>query len=197
MMPKARTFAIYLILLALGAFALVRFSSEWRAVQELACGDIRDHLHPSRRLMAGYDPNWYITPAFERDEFRQGLTPQRLRAALERDGIAVPNIKSDLQALNLILRNIRFVRKLLKPGLPGFEALTLRAGPLEDDFRRKNRRILEAAYPLQCPRLALKNDLKTHKRPTLRNGPVQSASPSFLVAFYPLYRLPLEFVKPF
>ena len=158
---------------------MVRFYSEWREILKQACGDIRNHLHPSRRLMAGFDPNWYIVPAFEKSEFKGGITARGLREAITKDGIAVPSAVTDLDALNLLLEKDDLVGKLLKPDSPEFQSFSQPPGSTSDDYRRRSRNILETLYPLQCPRLALKNNLKINEEVTLSYGSIQSASPSF------------------
>ena len=198
-MLKVKTIAVNLILVFLVTLAAIRFCSEWNGIQKAACGDMRGTLHPSRRLMAGFEPNWHISPNFENCEFKDGFTPQGLREALERDGIVVPKARSEIAALNLLLTNDVIVRKLFGPVRPDFRSSIQWDSKMMggDDRRRINRIVLETIYPLQCPRLQLKNDLKINQRPVLANDFVQSASPSFLVFFYPIYQFPLEIVKPF
>lgn len=88
--------------------------------------------------------DWDSRGEFKTVEFRGQYSPVDLIAAIAADGIEVPKTSSEIKSLNALLRG-----SSLRPRFPSV--------PLyREKFRSEealNRRILEAVYPLKCPKV--------------------------------------------
>jgi len=92
---------------------------------------------------------------FEADQFNAELTACRLLAAIAADGIVVPDASTDIESLNKLLCAGSFYQRYPRISLSReAQILIIRLpGKKEDELKRLNRWVLEAAYPLLCPKL--------------------------------------------
>lgn len=95
---------------------------------------------------------------FNADEFKDGLTPEKLLKAIEADGFSVPAEETALESLNELLSEERFYEYWLNK----YRSLKLpkRAVELTEVEQRSakeimelNRYLLEASYPAACPKV--------------------------------------------